>query len=298
MAQSFSLKEAERWAKMPELDAATERAAALNAVKFLKDVGAKLEAAAKNPTEGEALHAVYDFCEFDPRHIDFLLAVLGEGEVRITLCKGDAKVADTGIPGLWRMQVGRGGESNAFVLGRIPRAVETVAAEGETVVPERLAISGGVTFAAPAILAELAHLRQTADVESLPVGIPPMVELTRQPLSPDDLTALYATLGTGNVEVDCLGFAKSRIMSTKIQGVWLSRIVNNVGKNLLEAYVVAKIPPEIPVSVEEFADGAQKCRELAEWLEHDLERGVLGAEKRTHENEALRVLMGQSEAQA
>lgn len=298
MAQSFSLKEAERWAKMPELDPQTERAAALAAIEFLKDVGGKLDAASKDPKAGSELHVTYDFCEFDPKHIDFLLAVLGEGEVRITLCKGDAKVADTGIPGLWRMQVGRKGEVNTFVLGRIPRAVETVAAEGEEKVPEKLALQSDATFAAPAILAEVAHLLAESDIENLNEGIAPMVELTRQPLSKDDLTALYATFGTGGVEVDCLGFAKSRIVSTKVKGVWLSQIVNNVGKNLLEAYVVAKIPPEIPVSVEEFADGAQKCRDLVEWLEHDLERGVLGGDKRAKESEALKVLMGTSEARA
>ena len=37
-----------------------------------------------------------------------------------------------------------------------------------------------------------------------------------------------------------------------------------------------KVPPEIPISAEEFADGAAKCTDLIEWVRHDLQRGTLG----------------------
>ena len=58
--------------------------------------------------------------------------------------------------------------------------------------------------------------------------------------------------------------------------LWRTRIINNAGKTLLDAYVIAKVPPEIPISAEEFADGAAKCTDLIEWVRHDLQRGTLG----------------------
>lgn len=281
MTDTLTLDHARRWVAMPKMAPEVEKRAALGAIAFLRDVAERLEgaladiAAGRAPADGSELHAVWDFSAFAPETIDFLIALLGEGEVRITLCRGEAKTADTVVPGLWRVQTGRDGESNSFVLARIPRAVEHFAEQGLERVP-RLVNPDRDVFAATAILAELNELLESADLTTIPASTAPMVELSRQPLTPSDLTALYSTLGTGEVEAALLGFARSTITSTTVRNIWHSRIVNNAGKNLLEAYVVAKLPPELPVAVEEFADGAARCRELVEWLEADIERGAIG----------------------
>lgn len=283
MPENLTLDHARRWAAMPKMAPEVEKRAALEAIDFLRDVKGKLDAEitaireGRVPADGSGLHEVWDFSAFAPETIDFLIALLGEGEVRITLCGGESKAGDTLVPGLWRVQTGRSGENNAFVLARIPRAVEHFADRGLDRVPKLVNPDRDV-FAATAILSEINELLDKADLSVMPDSTAPMVELSRQPLTPGDLTALYSTLGTGDVDAALLGFARSTMTTTTVRGVWHSRIINNVGKNLLEAYVVAKIPPELPISAEEFADGAAKCREFIEWLEADIERGAIGGE--------------------
>ena len=105
--QTFTVEEAaRRWLSAPKLDPETERAAAEATIAFLTDVRSKIEAhledikAGRAPADGSGLQEVWDFSHFDPKHIDFLLATLGEGEVRIKLFGGEAKAGDTSVPGL------------------------------------------------------------------------------------------------------------------------------------------------------------------------------------------------------
>ncbi len=279
MADQSLFNAARRWADVPKLDPETERAAAEATVAFLKAVEAEVTGhLGKVETEGkdaEELHVVWDFEAFDPRHLDFLLATLGEGDVRIKLCEGEVKVADTGVPGLWRMQSGRDGQVNSFILARIPKAVRAVASEGKGAVPA--IVNGGANvFAAPAILNELQHTLETTDLETLTDTPAFMVELTHQPMSPGDMNALYSTLGRGPVEVELRGMAIGKVNLTGVRGIWHSQILNTLGKTLLDAYVVAGIPPEVPLSESEWVDCLSTCADLIAWVEHDIERGTLG----------------------
>ena len=120
------------------------------------------------------------------------------------------------------------------------------------------------------------HVDADAGVPDMPTDPCFMLELKRQPLSPGDMTALLSTLGQGDIDVELQGITRSHIQNTKVRNLWRTRIINNAGKTLLDAYVIAKVPPEIPISAEEFADGAAKCTDLIEWVRHDLQRGTLG----------------------
>lgn len=284
--QTFTVEEAaRRWLSAPKLDPETERAAAEATIAFLTDVRSKIEAhledikAGRALADGSGLQEVWDFSHFDPKHIDFLLATLGEGEVRIKLFGGEAKAGDTSVPGLWRVQSGRSGQENFFVLARLPRTVQVVGTRGLDKIPQLVNPSADV-FAAPAILQELQYRLDAFDADA---GVPDMptdpcfmLELKRQPLSPGDMTALLSTLGQGDIDVELQGITRSHIQNTKVRNLWRTRIINNAGKTLLDAYVIAKVPPEIPISAEEFADGAAKCTDLIEWVRHDLQRGTLG----------------------
>lgn len=288
--QTYSAADvARRWQNAPQLDPETERLAALATIEFLTAVREKLSrhiddmAAGRAASDGSDLHEVWDFSSFDPKHLDFLLPTLGEGEVKILLFNGEARAADTGIPGLWRVQAGDDGRAaNSFVLGRLPRTVLVVSDRGETEVPKLVNPSADV-FAAPAILEELGHeLKSEAEsgrIERLSDDPAFMVELQRQPLSPGDMTALLSTLGTGDIEVELQGFAHSRFTRTRVRNLWRSRIINYSGKTLLDAFVVARVPPEVPVSAEEFPEAVRKCTDLIEWIRHDLERGTLGGRR-------------------
>lgn len=264
---------AERWRAVDNLPPEAAERAARAATAFLEEVRALAQAHLKTPDV--PLHHVWDFSGMDGAMLDFLLATVGEGEVRITLCGGEAKVGDTGVPGLWRIENGREGHAGSLVLARLPRSVEAMARQGRKDVPDVVNRSADV-FAAPAILEELRHNLAEADLEELPESPAYSVELTRQPLSPGDRTALYSTLGRGKVDVELRGFADARISQTAVAGIWHSTILNNVGKTLMESYVVAAVPPEVPIAEEEFRDTVAKCTELIDWVRQDIERGVFG----------------------
>lgn len=265
---------AERWNAVDKLPPDVARRAAQQTVTFLETVRDLAQAYLEGPDEKEPLHHVWDFSEMDGATLDFLLATIGEGEVRITLCGGEAKVGDTGVPGLWRVENGKAG-AGSFVLARLPRCVTVLANTGLDAVPD-VVNRGPDVFASPAIIEELRHQIREADFSVMPEDPVFAIELTRQPMSPGDRTALYSTLGRGKVDVELRGFSDSRIQQTAIRGLWHSTITNNIGKTLMESYVVAQIPPEVPIANEEFKDTVTKCGELIDWVSQDLERGVFG----------------------
>ena len=274
---SLTLEGAGVWAEVPRMAPETERRAAFAAAALMRDVAARVgEARALAREKGRAvlseLHEIYDFSRFDPEWMPFILASLGRGEVRIVLHDGLVRIEETGVPALWRMKLGA---SESFVLSRVPLCVRRAALEGDETVG-RIVNGGQDVFAAPAILEELRAAQAAIDWSSIPEDPVFMTELSRQPLSPGDARALLSTLGTGVIEAEITGFARSVIQRTRVRGIWHSRLFNNAGKTLLDAYVAAVIPPEVAASSEAFADTEAKCREIAEWLEADLARGAIG----------------------
>ena len=106
-----------------------------------------------------------------------------------------------------------------------------------------------------------------------------MVELTKQPLSPGDSRAILSTLGTGDIRAEITGFAKSTINRTGVRGIWHTKMLNNAGKPLLDAYVCAVIPRRGGLALR----GLRRRRssaaaEMVDWVEKDLERGAIGGE--------------------
>ena len=233
-----------------------------------------LETKAAGPEALEELHRVWDFRSFDRAWLPFILPMLGSGEVRITLHDGLARMEETGIPALWRLQMGG---HDSFILGRIPRCVWLAARSGEETVGT-IVNNGSDVFAAPAILEELRAAQQKIDWSRLPEDPAHMVELTKQPLSPGDSRAILSTLGTGDIRAEITGFAKSTINRTGVRGIWHTKMLNNAGKPLLDAYVCAVIPPEVASPCEAFDDTVERCREMVDWVEKDLERGAIGGE--------------------
>ena len=82
-------------------------------------------------------------------------------------------------------------------------------------------------------------------------------------------------LGKGLIDISISGFAAAHIQSTSLRGIWRSRIFNNAGKALFDAYVVTKLPPEVAENLEEMRLGARHCEEILRWLKDDLKRGSI-----------------------
>jgi len=268
MAQGFESSSA-RWADI-RMDKETEHAAALAAVDFLKRVRTAAESAAAAPSP-EAEYLSVDFDEFDVAHLDFVIATLATGEVRIVLRGGEVKIEETQITGLWRVQEG---EKQRFVLACVPQSVLEAARLGRSELTVPAEVPEGV-FAAPAILKELAAALASGDAAALNFRAAHMIELTRQPIEKIDMQWINTLLGTGEIEIWLSGFANAHIRSTGYRGIWRSALMNRAGKGLLDSFVVSLLPPEVPASPDEFSDTARQCEELLEWLEDDLARGTL-----------------------
>ncbi len=271
---NFSIDGADVWARVPQLPPEVEEQAAHALLDFLREIDEEFKLALADESQAtfNAMHKIYEFSRFQPDWLKFILPTIGVGEVRIILHDGLVKIEETGIPCLWRMQMD-GQES--FILTRVPLCVRHVAKEGE---PEigRIVNNGADVFAAPAILEQLRSQQQKIDWESMSNEPAFMVEFSGEPLSAGDSRAILSTLGTGNIEVRLKGFAESRIERTKVRGIWHSRLINNAGKELLEGYVTAYLPPEVPSAWEALGDAHRRCEELIEWVEGDLARGAIG----------------------
>ncbi len=253
----------------PDLDRQTERRAALKTMELLKELEAAYE---KSIETGEPLHWIFDTAVLGEDICRFLYNSLGTGEVRITLYDGQATATETDIPGLWRLNIG-GQES--LVAALLPLCVERVLDQGKDAItmpedkPEGL-------FAAEPLLTEVQSVLEKTDVSHISTSVPYQVDMVRQPLTPADKSFLLTVVGRGNLSVQLLGFADSRIYSTKVKGLWRSVIINNAGKVLLDSLVVARIPPEVPAAAEDLPEGLNKIRSVHDWIESDLARGALG----------------------
>ena len=189
MAIGFGVSSS-RWADI-HLDKETEHAAALSSVALLKQV---LKAAQKATTlpfqQALCEQLTVDFETFDPKHLDFILATVASGEVRIATCGGAVKAEETQIPGLWRLE--ENGHQR-FVFASLPQSVLEGVREGEypLALPEQA--PEGV-FSSPAILKELASAQASCDANRMDFDPPHMVELTRQPVEKTDMQWMKSVL--------------------------------------------------------------------------------------------------------
>lgn len=259
-----------RWANV-HLDEETEGNAALETVALLSSIKNLAQEARIQHKELE-LYWKFPFSQFKPEHIEFILATLGVGEVRISIDNGRVKLEETGIPALWHMQ-----EENehSLVLALLPPAVSQAIDQinPELTIPSETPSN---VFAAPSILLELCAALEKTDISKLTYDPAYMIELTRQPLDTQDRNFLRETLGEGNIEIWMSGFANAQIHNTKVRGIWNSHLLNNAGKELLDSLVVARIPPEVPNAPDELDDTVRMASETLQWIEDDLVRGTLG----------------------
>ncbi len=262
------------WARVPQLPPEVEEEAAHALIDFLKEIDAEFEQvlADESGASFDALHKIYEFSRFKTDWLKFILPTIGVGEVRIILHDGLVKIEETGIPCLWRMQMDN---QESFILTRVPLCVRHAAREGDAEIG-KIVNNGTDVFAAPAILEQLRSEQEKINWESLSNEPAFMVEFSGEPLSAGDSRAILSTLGTGNIEVRLQGFAESRIERTRVRGVWHSRLINNAGKELLEGYVTAYLPPEVPSAWEALEDAHTRCQELIQWMQDDLARGAIG----------------------
>ena len=253
----------------PDLDRHAERRAAERTMELLKE----LDAAYSNAIEtGEPLHWIYDTANLGEDTCRFLFNSLGTGEVRITLYDGEAVATETDIPGLWRLKIG---QQESLVAALLPLCVQKALEYGRETLDAPEDKPEGL-FASEPLLQEVIDVLGKTDISEIKTSVPYQIDMVRQPLTPADKTFLLSVIGRGPIAVQLLGFADSRIYSTKVKGLWRSVIINNAGKSLLDSLVIARIPPEVPAAPEDLPDALAKIRSVYDWIESDLARGALG----------------------
>lgn len=199
----------------------------------------------------------------------FLFDTLEAGEIRIVVDGGRVRIEETGVPTVWRMLAG---DKDLIAISLLPQPVVEAAATGQADIEQPAAQPEGL-FAAPSIITELrAAIAATDLTKPDPDGLPLSVELSRQPLSPQDKTYISEVLGSGRVEVNMRGFARSTIEQTKVRGVWRSRILSNANKELLDQIVVCAVPPEVMSSREDIPDALKRLQSKIDWCRADVER--------------------------
>ncbi len=250
------------------LTPAEEKEAARQVLKLLKNA----RTAVADGSAGGDVHWVDDLVTLSSGAKQFLFQTLGRGEVKISLFAGEASAEETEIPGLWKMMIGR---QTSLVAGRLPRSVTAAINQGDDDITEPAKKPEGL-FAAQALIAELRETLKEADLSVIPETAVRQIDLLHQPLSPADVNYVLASLGTGKTAVDISGFAKTRIDSTRVKGLWRTRILNNAGKPLMDALTVALIPPEVPAGSDDWPESLKKLDDTIEWIESDIKRGVLG----------------------
>lgn len=251
------------------LTAAEERAAARQTLRLLKSLQNALK---KGLADGDDVHWVDDLAQLTPEAALFLFQTLGRGEVTLHLYGGEARADETGLPGVWKLKIG---PQTSLVAGRIPRCVIAAVSAGDSNITIPKKWPAGLT-AAPALLTELKEALYRADLSVVPESAVPQWDLLHQPLSPADMNFLLAALGSGKTTAEISGFAKTRIDSTRVKGLWRTRVFNNQGKPLLDALSVTLIPPEIPAGIDDWPETLKALSSLIGWLQSDLATGRLG----------------------
>jgi hypothetical protein len=232
-----------------------------------------MEYAKSRLTEAQASKGAFnyltDLTSEPEEYKKFLFDTLEAGEIRIVIDGGRVRIEETGVPTVWRMLIGN---QDLIAISLLPQMVTEAAATGESdIVPPAEQPEG--LFAAPSIITELRAALAATDLSKPdPDALPLSVELSRQPLSPQDKTYISEILGSGRVEVNMRGFARSTIEQTRVRGVWRSRILSNANKELLDQVVVCTVPPEVMSSREDIPDALKRLQSKIDWCRSDLDR--------------------------
>ncbi len=248
----------------PDLTPEAEKEAELASIAVLEELdGVYSEALAQN----RAPDWIKDLGSESPEASSFLLHALGKGEITINLHGGQAVIEETSIPALWVMRIGG---LTSLIASLLPRSVEAVLEQGKELIgmPEKLPQG---LFAAPALVSEVnaALCSAASDDDDSAMR---QFDMMRQPLTPADKTFILTSIGEGPVTVELSGFAQSRIFSTKIRGLWRSVIINDNRKVLMDSLVTARVPPEIPASMDDLPHAVKLIRDTLDWIRRDLER--------------------------
>ncbi|WP_295452399.1 hydrogenase expression/formation protein [uncultured Thiodictyon sp.] len=209
---------------------------------------------------------VLDLSMLDAGNREFLEQTLGDGEVSALITgRGAGRVQETRLAGVWWVRLvgvdGAAGPVHLEVadLPALVRAAALHAAADQAPIPDPR--PAGV-MNAPGVLAEV-----NAQVAGRQGGAPPhIVNLTLLPQTPEDLSCLAASLGTGPVTLLSSGYGNCRVTATAVRHCWRVQHYNSQDVLILDSIEITEVPVAVLAAQEDLDDSAQRLAEILEAL--------------------------------
>lgn len=216
------------------------------------------------PPLGEVL--AWDLISLQAEDIQFLNALIGEGEVSVRIQHSDgseSEIQEAIFCGLWRVRRLRDSKvlTDRLEVGCAPLPLWQ-AANADTLPKDSLlpppidGLMNGLSLAHEL----LAHVRD-------PAGLTHKINLTQLPLNEVDRLFLARLCGQGQIHIRTFGYGESRIDSTGLRHVWHLRCLDTLKGTLLDSYEVCVLPELVLAASEDLVDSAQRLGDVCRWLE-------------------------------
>ena len=206
--------------------------------------------------------ARHDLTHLDPKNLDLVNQVLGEGEVSV-IAGNQIQAQEAVLAGVWRVRRSAdGGQPRADYIeaGVFPSEVlETVfkGAQDHVVMPEK---AGPNIFNAPPLIPEInEHLGNPRKT-----GVPHVINLSLLPHTEEDLAFLTERLGRGSVTILSRGYGNCRITSTQTADTWRVQYYNSQDSLILNTIEISPVPDVACAASEDIADSAERLGEILE----------------------------------
>ncbi|WP_420411542.1 hydrogenase expression/formation protein [Roseibium sp.] len=206
--------------------------------------------------------ARHDLTHLDPKNLDLVNQVLGEGEVSV-IGGSQIQAQEAVLAGVWRVRRSADGDqpgADYIEPGVFPSEIlETVfkGAQDHVVMPEK---AGPNIFNAPPLIPEInEHLgipRKT--------GVPHVINLSLLPHTEEDLAFLTERLGRGSVTILSRGYGNCRITSTQTADSWWVQYYNSQDSLILNTIEISPVPDVACAASEDISDSAERLGEILE----------------------------------
>jgi hydrogenase-1 operon protein HyaF len=223
----------------------------------------EIVAALENQRAG-ARGQLFDLTEFSGDEKRLMSEAIGEGEVGGVASTPDgvvAQIQEASMAGLWRVRF-----TNAD--GKLFADYLEVSALPEIARRAALANCRPLVFGAPPegamnvmpLLQEIsARSESWKDGEATHT-----ITFSLLPMNPVDMSFLQETLGPGAVKLVSKGYGACRVQSTGAKNVWSVQYFNASDEIVLDTLEIGSAPAAACAADEDFADSAQRLREIEE----------------------------------
>lgn len=227
--------------------------------KILPEIVAALET-----QTAHAAGRLFDLTEFTPDELSLIDDVVGEGEVvgLVSLPDGvGAQIRESVFAGLWRVRF-TGPDGKLFADYLEASSLPEIARRAALVNCRPLTV-GEAPQGAMNVMPLLAEIADRSEAHR-PNDPTHTITFSLLPMTPEDMSHLQASLGTGAVRLVSRGYGSCRINSTATKNVWSVQFFNAMDEIVLDTLEIGDAPGAACAAEVDFRDSAQRLREIEE----------------------------------